>query len=82
VEGILCRAAMRRRIGERADDLHLLDHRTRPAVGDDHWQRVLMLRADMDEMDVEPIDLGNEIWQGVELCLAPAPVVFARPVFS
>ena len=73
-------AAVRRGIGERLDDLQLLDDRAGPAVRDDERQRVLVLRADVDEVDVEPVDLGHELRQGVQLRLAPAPVVVGRPV--
>ena len=73
-------AAVRRGIGERLDDLQLLDDRAGPAVRDDQRQRVLVLRADVDEVDVEPVDLGHEVRQGVQLRLAPAPVVVGRPV--
>src|ERR1700732_1838649 len=31
-------------------------------------------------MNVEPIDLGDELWQGIESCLALAPVVFPAPI--
>ena len=71
---------MRGGIDERVDDLQLLDDRARPAVRDDDRQRVLMLRADVDEMNVQPIDLGDELRQGVQLRLDLAPVVFRRPV--
>ena len=50
-------------IGQRPDDLELLDDRARPAVGDDDRQRIFMPRADVDEVDVEPVDLGDEIRQ-------------------
>jgi hypothetical protein len=30
-------------------------------VGDDQRQRVLVQRSDMDEVDVEPVDLGREL---------------------
>ena len=62
-------AAVRRGIGQRPDDLQLLDDRAGPAVRDDQRQRVRVLRADVDEVDVEPVDLGDELRQGVE----PAP---------
>ena len=71
---------MRRRIDQRIDDLHLLDDRARPAVRDDDRQRILMLRADVDEMDVQPVDLGDELRQGVQLRLDLAPVVLGRPI--
>src|SRR5439155_17474823 len=31
-------------------------------------------------MNVEPIDLGNELWQGIQSCLAPPPVIIGRPI--
>ena len=34
----------------------------------------------MDEVDVQPVDLGDEVRQGGQLGLAPAPVVLLRPV--
>ena len=73
-------AAVRRRIGERPDDLQLLDDRAGPAVRDDERERVLVLRADVDEVDVQPVDLGQEVRQAVQLGLASAPVVVRRPV--
>ena len=55
---------------ERLDDLHLLDDRTGPPVRDDDRQRVLVLRAHVDEVNVEPIDLGDELRERVQLRLA------------
>jgi hypothetical protein len=46
------------RIRQWLHDLELLDDRARPIRADDQWQRILVLGADMDEMDVEPIDLS------------------------
>src|SRR4051812_35217904 len=34
----------------------------------------------MNEVNVEPVDLGDELWQSVERRLAPAPVVVRHPV--
>ena len=34
---------------------------------DDERQRVLVLRANVDEVDVEPVDLGDELRQRVQL---------------
>jgi hypothetical protein len=42
MEGVRCARAMCRGIGERVDDLELLDNRARPSVRDDERQRVLM----------------------------------------
>ena len=80
VEGVRRAAAVRRGIGQRIDDLQLLDDRAGPAVRDDERQRVLVLRADVDEVDVEPVDLGDELRQRVQLRLDLAPVVLGRPV--
>ena len=61
VESVRRGPAMRRGIGQRIDDLQLLDDRAGPPVRDDDRQRVLVLRADVDEVDVEPVDLGDEL---------------------
>jgi hypothetical protein len=70
--------AICRGIGMWIDDLQLLDHRTGPPVRDDERQRVFMFRANVDEMNVEPIDPGDELRQGVQFSLALAPVVICR----
>ena len=57
-----------------------MEDRAGPAVRNDDWQRVRVLRADVDEMNVQSIDLGDELWQGVQPRLHLAPVVFRRPV--
>ena len=80
VEGVRCAAAVGGGVGERVDDRQQLDDRAGPPVGDDDRQRVLVFRADVDEVDVQPVDLGHEVRQGVQLRLAPAPVVLRRPV--
>src|SRR5688572_20405399 len=75
-------SAMGRRIGQWLDELELLEDRTRPSVRNDDRQRILMLRTDMDEVNVETIDLGDEVRQRVEPRLDLAPVVFRAPVAS
>ena len=65
MEGVRCASAVRRRIDQRIDDLQLLDDRAGPSMRDDDRQRILMLRTNVDEMNVEPIDLGDEVRQGV-----------------
>ena len=82
VEGVRCARAVRGGIGEPADELQLLDDRAGPAVADDERERVLVLGADVDEVDVEPVDLGDEVREGVQPRLALAPVVLGRPVAS
>ena len=80
MERIRCAAAMRRGIGQRIDELHLLDDRAGPSVRDDDRQRIFMFRTDVDEMNVQPVDLGDEIRHGVQSRLARAPVVFRPPI--
>ncbi len=80
VEGVLRAASEGRGVGERADELDLLEDRAGPSVRDDDRQRALVLRTHVDEVDVESVDLGDELGQGVELRLALAPVVVRRPV--
>jgi hypothetical protein len=68
------------RIREWVDDLELLEHRSGPAMGDDHRQSIGMLRADVDEVNVHVIDRCHELRQGVELGLGLPPVVIHPPV--
>ena len=80
MEGVRCARAMCRGIGQRIDDLKLLEDRAGPSVRDDQRQRIFMLRTDVNEMDVQPIDLGDELRVGVQLGLTFAPVVVCRPI--
>src|SRR5215831_13882061 len=80
VERVFGAATMRGRIGERTDDLELLDDRSRPAMRDDHRQRVLMAGTDVDEMDVDSVDRRDELGKGVQLRLQLSPVVVLAPV--
>ena len=73
-------AAVRGRIGQRLDHLVKLDHRARPAVRDDQRHRFRMRRADMQEVNVEPVDFSGELRKAIEPRLALAPVVLFRPV--
>ena len=82
VERVLGISVVRRRVGERADGLQQLDDRAGPAVGHDQRQRVLVRRLHVDEMDLDPVDLGRELRQRVELRFGLAPVVLGRPVTS
>jgi len=69
-------------IGERINNFELLDDRARPAMRDDERQRILVLRADVDEMNVESVDLRDELRIRVQLRLALSPVVLHRPIAS
>ena len=51
---------MRRGIGQRIDELQLLDDRAGPSMRDDERQRIFMLRTNVNEVNVQPIDLGDE----------------------
>jgi hypothetical protein len=51
-----------------------------PSVRDDHGQRVLMLRANVNEMNVQPVDLGDEMRQGLQFRLALTPIVVFAPI--
>src|SRR6185437_9347881 len=82
VEGIRCATAMRRWIRERIDDLHLLDDGAGPSVRDDHRKSIRILRAHVDEMYVQTVDVRHELRQRVELRFASAPVVTRYPVVS
>jgi len=73
-------AAMGRGIGERIDDLQLLDDRARPPMRDDDRQRIFMFRTNVNEMDVQSVDFGDELRQGVQPRLHLAPVVAGHPV--
>ena len=70
VERVLRLSAVRGRVGERADGLEQLDDRARPAMRHDQRQRVFVLGAHVDEVDVEPVDLGRELGQGVRFSSA------------
>lgn len=80
MESVRCVTTMSGGIGQRFDDLQLLDDRPGPPVRDDERQRVLVLRANVNEVNVEPIDLCDELRQSVQLRLDLAPVIIRRPV--
>jgi hypothetical protein len=66
VEGVLGPSAVGGRVRQRADGLQQLDHRAGPAVGDEQRQRVRVGRLDVEEVDVDPVDLGRELRQRVQ----------------
>src|SRR5258708_11972055 len=80
MERVRCARAMCRGICQRIDDLQLLDDRPGPSMRDDERQRVFMFRTNVNEMNVESVDLGDEVWQGFQLRLALAPIVLCRPI--
>ena len=46
----------------------------------DEGHRIRILGLDVDEVDIEPIDGGQELWETIELRLESAPVVLSLPV--
>jgi hypothetical protein len=67
-------------IDKRIDDLQLLDDRAWPAMRDDERQRIFMFRTNVNEMDIQPIDLGDELGERVQSFLAFASIVFRAPI--
>jgi len=49
-------------------------------MGDDYRHRILFLRLDVNEMNVQPIDVGDEMRNGVYFGLGFAPVVIGAPI--
>src|SRR5581483_8208744 len=80
MERIRCLPAMRGGIRQGINDFELLDDRARPSMGDNEWQSILMSGADMNKVNVQPIDLGDEVRQRIELCLDLPPVVVFCPI--
>ena len=80
MEGVRLACTVSRRIGQRLDDLQLFDDRAGPPMGDDERQRILVRGANVKEVDVEPIYLGDEVRLGIQSPFAGSPVVLARPI--
>src|ERR1039457_7593971 len=68
------------RIRQWPDDLQELDNRSGPAVGHNEWKGSGVVRADVDEMNANAIDLGPKLRQGIEARLGGPPVVVLRPI--
>src|SRR5207253_3840071 len=81
IESVRGGTSMRDRVRERTDRSEELEHRAGPTVRDEQRHRVLFLRLHLNEVNVESVDVGHELWQGVELRLRFAPVVTGAPVF-
>jgi hypothetical protein len=61
MEGVRCARPVLGGVGERIDDLQLLNGRPGPPMRDHERQRVLMAGTHVDEVNVHPIDLGDEV---------------------
>ena len=66
MEGVRCAAAMRGRIGQGINDLELFNDGPGPPMSDDQRQRAIVLRPNVNEVDVHAIDLSDKLRQGVE----------------
>ena len=82
VKGVSAVAAMGGRIGQRLDHLVELNHRARPAVGDDQRHGLRVWGAHVQEMNVEPVDLSSELRKAVEQRFATAPIIVLSPVLA
>ncbi len=80
VEGVGGIATVRGRVDQRFDDLVEFDNRAGPAVGEDQRQGLGMRRAHVQEMNIQPVDLGGELGETIEQRLPPAPIVVTGPV--
>src|SRR5260370_29684024 len=49
-------------------------------MGHDQWQGIGMTRADVQEVNVEPVALSHKLRHGIKLRLLLAPVVVGAPV--
>jgi hypothetical protein len=52
----------------------------RPSVREYQRHRAGILGPDVDEVDVQPVNLGQELGEAIELGLEAPPVVAALPV--
>ena len=75
-------ASVRRRIGQRAEDVEELDDRSWPSVRDEQWERVRMRGASVDEVHPLAVDRGLELWPLVDAGFSRAPVELVVPVLA
>src|SRR5262249_39001202 len=80
MESVVGVAAVCRRVGEGANDVEHLNDGAGPAMRDDERQRILVRRPDVDEVDVEAVNFGNELRESVQPRLEPPEVVVGGPI--
>ena len=80
MEGVGGAPAVAGGVGEGADELELFDDRPGPAVGDDERQGVGVGGAEVEEVELQAVDLGQVLGQGVQFGLDPPQVVVGGPV--
>jgi hypothetical protein len=80
MEGVRRVAAVGAGVGERPDHVEELDDRARPPVGEHDRQSIGLGRSHVQEVDVLPVDGGDELRELVEAGLVVAPVVGVAPI--
>src|SRR6202021_3561167 len=65
---------------QRINYLQLFDERSGPPMSHDDRQGMRMLRANVNEMDIYPVDGSDELRQGVYPRFDLAPVVVCLPI--
>jgi hypothetical protein len=80
MESLRCACAICRGIAQWINNFELLDDRAGQSVCDDKLQCIFMFRTNVNEMNVQAIDFGLELRQGVQFRLALSPVVICRPI--
>jgi hypothetical protein len=75
-------AAVRFGIGQRIDHAPEFEDRARPAMRQQQRHRAGMRRAHKQEVDVQPVQRGDELRVPVQQRLALRPVIACRPVLA
>ena len=73
-------AAVGAGIGERSDQVQILNDGAWVAVGQDQRQGVRLGRLDVEEVNRLPVDDGGELREGVELRLLRPPIELGSPI--
>src|SRR5688572_10989675 len=71
---------MFRGIGEGPHNFQKLKDRPWPSVRHNQRHRIVMRRADVGELNVETLNLGDKLWQGIQFRFRLPPVVIRTPV--
>ena len=79
IEGVRRVTAVGGGIGERTDDVQILQDRHWPAVSQDQREGAGHHRAHVDEVDPLAVDLGRELWVAIQARLGFSPVVVGGP---
>ena len=65
---------------KRIDNLQLFNNRARPSVRNNERQSIFMFRTNVNEMNVQPINIRDELWQGLQFRFDLAPIVICNPI--